>query len=62
MKILACPTEDQQAIQTWAAKWNIPFTAEDYHMVYTMVTKQGLTVNEWLAQQETTQVDLSKKG
>lgn len=62
MKIVPCPEEDRNLISDWAQKWNIPFTDEDYPLIYSSILNQGLSVKEWLDRQETTQVQLKDQS
>ena len=62
MKIVACPAAEREKIAAWAARWNIPFSDEDYPLVYSSIINQGLTVDDWLSRQETTQKELKNIG
>lgn len=62
MKIVPCPEEDRKKIEEWAQKWNIPFTDDDYPILYSSILNHGLSVNEWLERQETTQVKLKDQS
>lgn len=62
MKIVPCPPEDRKKIEEWAKKWNIPFFDEDYPMIYSSILNQGISLDEWLERQETTQTELKNQS